>query len=257
MGKRRGAPHTVGHGWYVTFADLMGLLVAFFVMLVAFSNQDQQKLQIVAGSMRDAFGVQHPRYSGVIEAQGLPTRPQAQERGAHSARGGVADAHAGRGRPPPQFRRQAQRRPRFRACVRVAAPGLAGQSGTGGNLEAHRDRGDQAGAQYRDRRPGRTIDVSGGRKGAVRAHAKADPATGDAAQSHALSGRHYRSHVGKPDAAQSQLRAMGIVRRARQCGAPNSRSGRGSRPATSTWSPARPIRSRCFPMIHILPPIAA
>jgi chemotaxis protein MotB len=76
MGKRRGAPHTVGHGWYVTFADLMGLLVAFFVMLVAFSNQDQQKLQIVAGSMRDAFGVQQPRFSGVIEAQGLPTRPR-------------------------------------------------------------------------------------------------------------------------------------------------------------------------------------
>jgi chemotaxis protein MotB len=76
MGKRRGQAHTGGHGWYVTFADLMGLLVAFFVMLVAFSNQDQQKLQIVAGSMRDAFGVQHPRYSGVIEAQGLPTRPK-------------------------------------------------------------------------------------------------------------------------------------------------------------------------------------
>jgi chemotaxis protein MotB len=76
MSKRRGAPHTSGHGWYVTFADLMGLLVAFFVMLVAFSNQDQQKLQIVAGSMRDAFGVQQPRFSGVIEAQGLPTRPR-------------------------------------------------------------------------------------------------------------------------------------------------------------------------------------
>jgi chemotaxis protein MotB len=61
----------------VTFADLMGLLVSFFVMLVAFSNQDQQKLQIVAGSMRDAFGVQDKmRYSGVIEISGLPTRPK-------------------------------------------------------------------------------------------------------------------------------------------------------------------------------------
>jgi len=66
-----------GHGWFVTFADLMGLLVSFFVMLVAFSNQDQQKLQIVAGSMRDAFGVQQDvRYSGVIEVPGLPTRPK-------------------------------------------------------------------------------------------------------------------------------------------------------------------------------------
>ena len=61
----------------MTFADLMGLLVSFFVMLVAFSNQDQQKLQIVAGSMRDAFGVQkNVRYSGIIEVPGLPTRPR-------------------------------------------------------------------------------------------------------------------------------------------------------------------------------------
>ena len=74
---RRKEAHGGGHGWFVTFADLMGLLVAFFVMLVAFSNQDQQKLQIVAGSMRDAFGVQqNVRYSGIIEVPGLPTRPK-------------------------------------------------------------------------------------------------------------------------------------------------------------------------------------
>jgi chemotaxis protein MotB len=74
---RRQQAHGGGHGWFVTFADLMGLLVSFFVMLVAFSNQDQQKLQIVAGSMRDAFGVQTSvRYSGVIEVNGLPTRPK-------------------------------------------------------------------------------------------------------------------------------------------------------------------------------------
>src|SRR5471032_3159533 len=73
--KNRG--HAGGHGWFVTFADLMALLVAFFVMLVAFSTQDQAKLQIVAGSMRDAFGVQDKvRYSGVIEVMGLPTRPK-------------------------------------------------------------------------------------------------------------------------------------------------------------------------------------
>jgi chemotaxis protein MotB len=76
MAKRKEA-HGGGHGWFVTFADLMGLLVSFFVMLVAFSNQDQQKLQIVAGSMRDAFGVQtNVRYSGIIEVNGLPTRPK-------------------------------------------------------------------------------------------------------------------------------------------------------------------------------------
>ncbi|HTV37342.1 MAG TPA: flagellar motor protein MotB [Xanthobacteraceae bacterium] len=74
---RRKEAHGGGHGWFVTFADLMGLLVSFFVMLVAFSNQDQKKLQIVAGSMRDAFGVQTAvRYSGIIEVDGLPTRPK-------------------------------------------------------------------------------------------------------------------------------------------------------------------------------------
>src|SRR5215475_213232 len=74
---RKKEAHGGGHGWFVTFADLMGLLVSFFVMLVAFSNQDQQKLQIVAGSMRDAFGVQQTvRYSGIIEVPGLPTRPK-------------------------------------------------------------------------------------------------------------------------------------------------------------------------------------
>jgi chemotaxis protein MotB len=75
--KKRGDGHGGGHGWFVTFADLMALLLAFFVMLVAFSNQDQQKLKIVAGSMREAFGVQtEARYSGVIESDGLPTRPK-------------------------------------------------------------------------------------------------------------------------------------------------------------------------------------
>jgi chemotaxis protein MotB len=74
---RRKEAHGGGHGWFVTFADLMGLLVSFFVILVAFSNQDSKKLQIVAGSMRDAFGVQtNVRYSGVVEVDGLPTRPK-------------------------------------------------------------------------------------------------------------------------------------------------------------------------------------
>src|ERR1700761_6788470 len=74
---RKKEAHGGGHGWVVTFADLMGLLVSFFVMLVAFSSQDQQKLQIVAGSMRDAFGTQNNvRYSGIVEVDGLPTRPK-------------------------------------------------------------------------------------------------------------------------------------------------------------------------------------
>jgi chemotaxis protein MotB len=75
MARRKEAGHGGGHGWFVTFADLMGLLVAFFVMLVAFSTQDQKQLQIMAGSMRDAFGVQtENRFSGLREIEGLPSR---------------------------------------------------------------------------------------------------------------------------------------------------------------------------------------
>jgi chemotaxis protein MotB len=75
--KKRGAAHGGGHGWFVTFADLMGLMMSFFVMLVAFSTMDNNKLKIVAGSMRDAFGTTtEVRYSGIIESDGLPTRPK-------------------------------------------------------------------------------------------------------------------------------------------------------------------------------------
>ncbi len=75
--KKRGDAHGGGHGWFVTFADLMGLMMSFFVMLVAFSTMDNNKLKLVAGSMREAFGVQtDPRYSGILESDGLPTKPK-------------------------------------------------------------------------------------------------------------------------------------------------------------------------------------
>jgi len=70
--KKRGGAHG-GHGWFVTFADLMALLMSFFVMIAAYSTQDQKKLQAVAGSMREAFGVnRESRLAGIIEKDGLP-----------------------------------------------------------------------------------------------------------------------------------------------------------------------------------------
>ena len=45
--------------WMVTFADLMTILVVFFVLLISFSIQDKEKLQVVAGSMREAFGIKY------------------------------------------------------------------------------------------------------------------------------------------------------------------------------------------------------
>src|SRR4029079_2998047 len=76
MAKKKREEAHGGHGWFVTFAELMAWLLAFSVMLGAFSSQDKDKLKIVAGSMREAFGVQtEVRYSGIVESDGLPTRP--------------------------------------------------------------------------------------------------------------------------------------------------------------------------------------
>jgi chemotaxis protein MotB len=44
--------------WVLTFADLMSLLLAFFVLLFSFSEMDKAKYKQVAGSMKEAFGVQ-------------------------------------------------------------------------------------------------------------------------------------------------------------------------------------------------------
>src|SRR3979411_2666142 len=74
---KRGDAHGGGHGWFRTLADLLGLDMSFCVMLVALSIRDNSKLKIGAGSMREAFGVQtEARYSGIIESDGLPTRPK-------------------------------------------------------------------------------------------------------------------------------------------------------------------------------------
>ena len=45
-------------GWLATFADLMSLLLTFFVLLLSFSEMDAQKFKKASGSIRLAFGVQ-------------------------------------------------------------------------------------------------------------------------------------------------------------------------------------------------------
>jgi chemotaxis protein MotB len=44
--------------WIVTFADLMVLLMCFFVLMLSFSEMDVAKFKLMSGSMREAFGVQ-------------------------------------------------------------------------------------------------------------------------------------------------------------------------------------------------------
>ncbi|HWM29942.1 MAG TPA: flagellar motor protein MotB [Woeseiaceae bacterium] len=44
--------------WVMTFADMMTLLMCFFVLLLAFSEMDVAKFKELSGSMKEAFGVQ-------------------------------------------------------------------------------------------------------------------------------------------------------------------------------------------------------
>src|SRR5690606_16293895 len=51
----------------MTFADLMTLLMCFFVLMLAFSEMDVARFKLLSGSMRDAFGVQ-----ALLDARTLP-----------------------------------------------------------------------------------------------------------------------------------------------------------------------------------------
>jgi chemotaxis protein MotB len=66
--------------WIVTFADLMSLLVCFFVLIISFSVPDIEKLKIAAGSIRDAFGfTREIIVTGVVEMEGNPMFKFAQD----------------------------------------------------------------------------------------------------------------------------------------------------------------------------------
>ena len=49
---KSGAP-----GWMATFADMATLLMAFFVLLLSFSDTELPKFEQINGSLKNAFGV--------------------------------------------------------------------------------------------------------------------------------------------------------------------------------------------------------
>jgi len=61
--------------WLLTFADLVTILLVFFILLVAFSLRDAVRITLVTGSMKDAFG-KNPemRKAAVLEKDGKPKR---------------------------------------------------------------------------------------------------------------------------------------------------------------------------------------
>lgn len=69
--------------WMGTFADLMSLLMCFFVLLLSFSEMDAMKFKRLAGSMAQAFGVQTklkvtevPKGTSIIAQEFSPGRPE-------------------------------------------------------------------------------------------------------------------------------------------------------------------------------------
>ena len=69
--------------WMATFADLMTLLMCFFVLLLSFSEMDVLKFKQIAGSMKFALGVQNkievkdiPKGTSVIAQEFRPGRPE-------------------------------------------------------------------------------------------------------------------------------------------------------------------------------------
>lgn len=69
--------------WLATFADMMALLMCFFVLLLSFAEMDVLKYKQVAGAMKLAFGVQRivkateiPKGTSVIAKQYSPGTPK-------------------------------------------------------------------------------------------------------------------------------------------------------------------------------------
>lgn len=68
--------------WIMTFADLMSLLMCFFVLLLSFSEMDVLKFKEIAGSMKKAFGIQRqieerkiPKGTSIIAQEFSPGKP--------------------------------------------------------------------------------------------------------------------------------------------------------------------------------------
>jgi chemotaxis protein MotB len=72
-----------GGDWIMTFADLMSLLMCFFVLLLSFAEMDINKFKAIAGSLSLAFGVQRevkapetPVGTSIITQEFSAGRPQ-------------------------------------------------------------------------------------------------------------------------------------------------------------------------------------
>lgn len=117
-------PERKSAGWMITFADLMALLLTFFIMLFSLSTVDSGKYEAMAISLKNAFGFHAMPWPGERRGEGragtpigLPGGPEQPQRradgGTGPREGGGAKPGTGQAipvpkKPPPAEERTAE-----------------------------------------------------------------------------------------------------------------------------------------------------
>jgi len=73
--KKKHEEHANHEAWAIPYADLMTLLLAFFVVMYAISTRNEGKYKIMAEALNSAFGGP-PRSPNLIQFQSPPSTPQ-------------------------------------------------------------------------------------------------------------------------------------------------------------------------------------
>lgn len=87
--------------WMATFADMATLLMAFFVLILAFANFDDVSFKKMAGSMREAFGshivvpLENPPSNTIIEMDFRPQQTPPSEQDSPDAPSGTPNEGKG------------------------------------------------------------------------------------------------------------------------------------------------------------------
>ena len=70
--RRRKAKNDAVPEWMVTFADMMTLLLTFFVLILSFSTTDVERYKSIAEAMQSSFGLQELNPLSIIPADNPP-----------------------------------------------------------------------------------------------------------------------------------------------------------------------------------------
>ena len=242
----------------MTFADLMGLLVAFFVMLVAFSTPgpeeaaDRRRLDArsLRRADRDALFRHHrgrrpadpaeaEERRANIKPEDASATPSPDEKSRSNKFGARLDNEGSFALASASLRQALQDLPEI---AEISKHIMFEETKQGLNIEIV----DQ---------DGRSMFPEGSKE-PLRAHAPPGAAAGRAAEDVAVPHHDRRPHLGDPAAGAARLRTVGpsadranaIRKILEEEGVPA---------ANSSWWPAGPTPSRCFPTIPSSPPTAA